>query len=37
MASGEMSDKEFRDFLLTTVRHIVAYSVEQATLFACID
>lgn len=37
MASGEMSDKEFRDFLLTTVRHFVAYSVEQATLFACID
>lgn len=37
MASGEMSDREFREFLLTTVCQIVAYSVEHATLFACID
>jgi hypothetical protein len=37
MASGEMNDKEYRNFLLTTVRHIVAYSIEEATFFACID
>jgi DNA modification methylase len=37
MASGEMSDKAYRNFLLTTIRHIVAYSTEEATLFACID
>lgn len=37
MGSGEMNDKEFRDFLMTTVRHIVTYSTEEATSFACID
>jgi hypothetical protein len=37
MASGEMTDEEYRRFLLTTIRHIVAYSIEEATFFACID
>ncbi len=37
MASGEMNEKEYRNFLLMTIRHIVAYSIEGATLFACID
>lgn len=37
MASGEMTDEEYRQFLLTSVRLVVEYSTKEATFFACID
>lgn len=37
MASGEMTFDEFRQFLLTTVKHIIDHCVDGATFLACMD
>jgi len=37
MASGELSDEEFIDFLHTTVSHLVDYSVDGSLHYLCMD
>lgn len=37
MASGEMSDDGFTDFLTTTHKHLAAYSIDGAIIYSCMD
>ena len=37
MASGEMSRREFTEFLVTALRHMAAVSVDGALIYVCMD
>ena len=37
MATGEMSEAEFTDFLTTSLSHICAYTVPGALIYGCMD
>jgi DNA modification methylase len=37
MATGEMSEAEFTEFLTQALRHLITYTVDDAIIYQCID